>query len=41
MENGNSEILNVPRESRKIVKNYKKKYQREKNREVKIIHIQS
>lgn len=24
MENGNSEILNVPRESRKIVKNYKK-----------------
>lgn len=41
MENGNSEILNVPRESRKIVKKIFKKYQKEKNREVKTIHIQS
>lgn len=41
MENGNSEILNVPRESRKIVKKILKKHQKEKNREVKTIHIQS
>lgn len=41
MENGNSEILNVPRESRKIVKKIFKKHQKEKNREVKTIHIQS